>query len=84
MQIIYKNQEMCVSVWKYLIFTVHFPHVLATHVPILREVHYKGYIYQNITKVFGPMHRYQTLNIKHNTDLKYLLKIKMLMKRIFD
>jgi len=53
-------------------------------VPILREVHYKGYIHQNITEVFGPLCRYQTLNIKDNTDLKYSLKIKMLMKRIFD
>jgi hypothetical protein len=53
-------------------------------VPILREVHCKGYIHQNITKVFGPMYRYQTLNIKDNTDLKYSLEIKMPMKRIFD
>jgi len=53
-------------------------------VPILREVYYKGYMHQNITKVCGPIHRYQTLNIKDNTDLKYSLKIKMLMKRIFD
>jgi hypothetical protein len=75
---------MRVSVWQYLIFTVYFPRVLATHVPILTEVHYKGYIHQHITEFFGPMHRYQALNIKDNTDLKYSLKIKMLMKRICD
>jgi hypothetical protein len=75
---------MRVSVWQYLIFTIYFLHVLATHVPILREEHYKGYIHQNITEVFGPLHRYQTLNIKDNADLKYSLKVKMLMKRIFD
>jgi len=51
---------------------------------IFREVQHKEYIHQNITNVFGPMHRYQTLNIKDNTALKYSLKIKMLMKRIFD
>jgi hypothetical protein len=36
-----------------MIHTIHLLHAAARHMAFFREVHYKEYIYQNITEVFG-------------------------------
>jgi hypothetical protein len=59
---------------------IYLLHISATHVAIFREVHYKGQIHQNITRVFEPMQRYKILNFKNNTWFKIHTKIKIQIK----
>jgi hypothetical protein len=39
----YQNQQIHVSVWKFIIHTLYLLHVSATHVAIYSDLHYKGY-----------------------------------------
>ena len=50
---------------KYIIHTVYFLHVSATHVTIFREVYYKGQIHRDITEAFET-DRYKILSFKDN------------------
>jgi len=50
-----RTKQMPLSVWECIIHTVYLLHVLFTHMAIFREVHYKGYIHQNITAVFDQL-----------------------------
>jgi hypothetical protein len=54
--------------------TVYLLHVSATHVAISREMHDKGWIHQNITEVFEPLHRYQILNFRISARFKICIK----------
>jgi len=47
-----KNYKCTSSVPKYIMYTVYRLHVSATHVTILRHVHYKGQIHRKITENF--------------------------------
>ena len=49
---------------------------------IFREVHYKGQIHQNITKVNVTMHRYKILNFKNSTWFKVYVNIKIQIEMI--
>ena len=40
----------------YFVHTVYLLHVSATHVAIIRDVHYKGWVLRNITEFFESMH----------------------------
>jgi hypothetical protein len=73
-QIWYRNQQMHVRVWMYIIQTVYPLHASATHVAIFREMRYKGQIYRNITEFSEPMPRHKTLNFKNNTWFKIRIK----------
>jgi hypothetical protein len=68
------EQKMHISVWKYIIHTVYFQRVSATHVTIFREVHYKEWIHRNIRQVFEPMHRPKILIFVNNTCFKIHVK----------
>ena len=48
----------------YIINIVYLLHVSATHVAILGEVHYKGWIYRDLTKVCEVMHSCKILSFK--------------------
>jgi hypothetical protein len=61
--ITYQNQQMQLSVCKYITHTVYLLHVLVTHVAIFREMHYKGLRDWNITEIFESMHQYKILLI---------------------
>jgi len=52
---------MNIHLYKCIIHTLYFLHVLATHVDIFRKVQYEGYILQNITEFFKAMNRYVIL-----------------------
>jgi hypothetical protein len=52
-------------IWKYIIRTVCPLRVVATHVAIIREARYEGWIYRDIKKVSELMHRCKTLSIKN-------------------
>jgi hypothetical protein len=48
-----------------IINTVFLLRVLDTLVAVLREAHYKGWIYLDTTKVSKPMHRHNILSFKN-------------------
>ena len=50
--------------------TIHLLHVLAIHVAILRDVHYKRHIQGHITEVFEQM---QTENVKFKKYIQLIL-----------
>ena len=58
----------------YIINIVYLLHVSATHVATLGEVHYKGWIYRDITKVCEIKHRCKILLFKR-TWWKLLTKV---------
>jgi hypothetical protein len=68
---------MHIKIWKYIIHTVYFLQVSATHVTIFREAYHKGQIYRNI--------RTNPIDIKYYilktvSGLKYILNIKIQIK----
>ena len=65
---------MQVNVWKYIINTAYLPHVSATHVAILREISYTGWVHRDITNVCELMNRYKILSSK-NTWFKTHIKV---------
>jgi hypothetical protein len=69
---------MNASVLKYVINTVHLLHVSATHVAMLRQVHYEECIHRDITKVYEPVwthkHRYVLNTATHKSQQMSSLK----------
>jgi len=51
---------------KYIIHSLYLLYVLATHMVIFRELHYKRQLHQNITQVFKPKQKYEVSNLKKN------------------
>jgi hypothetical protein len=51
--IMYQNKQLHECVWIYIKHTLYVPHISVTHVAILMEVHYTGYIYRDIREVMN-------------------------------
>jgi len=49
---------MHISVRRYFIHTVYLLHVSATHLSVIRDVHYKEWEHRNVTDVFVLLHSY--------------------------
>jgi hypothetical protein len=66
-----ENQQMHISVWKYIINIVYLLRVSDTHLAMLSEVSYKGCMYWDITNVCETVNRCKIPSVE-NTDKKYL------------
>ena len=66
------NSPKCIKVFYIIVFLLH---VSVTLVTIVWEVHYKGWIYQDITDDCETVRRCKIISFK-NTWFKYTLKYK--------
>jgi len=55
------SAHKCINV-SYILNIILFLHVSASLVAILKEVHYKGWIYLDITDVCAPMHGFKVMS----------------------
>jgi len=73
------QKQMHVSVWNYIINTVCFLQVTATHVAILRKVPVQSLEKSTYYRLFETIHSYTIQHFKILHILKYILRTKIHM-----
>ena len=62
-------------------YTVCFVHVAATHVAVIREARYLGWVYRDIKKVSELMHRCKILSLKNKWFRIHMFRSIMIIFR---